>query len=105
MKRRVMRVEWSVFALADRNAIFDYIEADRPQAAITVDDRIQAQVETLVQFPQSGRPGRVEGTREVVIRRTPYVAAYRIAGDTVTILRVLHGARQWPEDMLEEPQE
>jgi toxin ParE1/3/4 len=94
-----MRLEWSIFARADRDAIFDYIEADSPQAAIAVDDRIREQVETLARFPESGRPGRVEGTRELVIHRTPYIAAYRIAGSTVRILRVLHGARQWPCDM------
>ncbi len=100
-----MRVQWSVLAQADRDAIFDYIEADSPQAAITVDNRIQAQIETLAQFSQTGRLGRVEGTRELVILRTPYIAAYRIVGDTLRILRVLHGARQWPEGMSEEPQE
>jgi len=99
-----MRLEWSLFAQADRDAIFDYIEADSLQAAITVDDRIRVQVEGLVQFPESGRPGRIEGTRELVIQRTPYIAAYRITGNTVRILRVLHGAQQWPEDMSEEPQ-
>ena len=99
-----MRLEWSLFAQADRDAIFDYIEADSPQAAITVDDRIQVQVEGLMQFPASGRPGRIEETRELVILRTPYIAAYRIAGNTVRILRVLHGAQQWPEDMSEESQ-
>jgi toxin ParE1/3/4 len=99
-----MRLEWSQFALADRDTIFDYLEADSPQAAIIVDERIREQVEGLAQFPESGRLGRVEGTRELVIQRTPYVAAYRIAGDTVRILRVLHGARQWPEDLPEEPQ-
>lgn len=99
-----MRLEWSLFAQADRDAIFDYIEADSPQAAITVDDRIQVQVEGLMQFPESGRPGRIEETRELVILRTPYIAAYRITGDTVRILRVLHGAQQWPEDMSEESQ-
>jgi addiction module RelE/StbE family toxin len=92
-----MQVEWSIFAQADRDAIFDYIEADSPQAAIAVDDRTRTQVETLAQFPQSGRPGRIKGTRELVIHRTPYIVAYRIAGDTVRILRVLHGARRWPE--------
>lgn len=97
-----MRLEWSIFAQADRDAIFDYIEADSPQAAIIVDDRIRVQVEGLVQFPESGRLGRVEGTRELVIQRTPYIAAYRIAGNTVRILRVLHGAQQWPEEMPEE---
>jgi toxin ParE1/3/4 len=99
-----MRLEWSLFAQADRDAIFDYIEADSPQAAITVDDRIRVQVEGLMQFPESGRPGRIEETRELVILRTPYIAAYRITGDTVRILRVLHGAQQWPEDMSEESQ-
>jgi plasmid stabilization system protein ParE len=49
-----MRLEWSRFAQADRDAIFDYLEADSPQAAITVDDRIREQVEDLVQFPESG---------------------------------------------------
>jgi toxin ParE1/3/4 len=99
-----VRLEWSLFAQADRDAIFDYIEADSPQAAITVDDRIRVQVEGLMQFPESGRPGRIEETRELVILRTPYIAAYRITGDTVRILRVLHGAQQWPEDMSEESQ-
>jgi len=99
-----MRLEWSRLAQADRGAIFDYIEADSPQAAITVDDRIRVQVEGLVRFPESGRPGRVEGTRELVIDRTPYIVAYRVASDTVRILRVLHGAQQWPEDISEEPQ-
>jgi toxin ParE1/3/4 len=98
-----MRLEWSIFAQADRDAIFDYIEADSPQAAVTVDDRIRAQVETLAQFPQSGRPGRVEGTRELVITRTPYIVAYRIHRDAVRILRVLHGARRWPVDVPEVP--
>jgi toxin ParE1/3/4 len=92
-----MRLEWSRLAQADRDAIFDYIEADSPLAAITVDDRIRAQVAGLVRFPESGRPGRVEGTRELVIDRTPYIVAYRIAGSTLRILRVLHGAQQWPE--------
>jgi addiction module RelE/StbE family toxin len=103
-----VRLQWSIFAQTDRNAIFEYIEADSPQAAITVDDRIRAQVSRLARYPQSGRPGRVAGTRELVIHRTPYIAAYRIAGDTVRILRVLHGAQPWPrrrEDMSEEPKE
>jgi toxin ParE1/3/4 len=68
-----VRLEWSVLGQADRNAIFDYIEADSPQAAVKVDERIQEQVEGLLQFPESGRPGRVKGTRELVIDRTPYI--------------------------------
>jgi toxin ParE1/3/4 len=100
-----MRLEWSIFAQADRDAIFDYIEADSPQAAITIDDRIREQAETLIQFPQSGRIGRVEGTRELVVDRTPYIVAYRTMRGTVRILRVLHGARRWPDVLFEEPEE
>ena len=100
-----MRLEWSVFAQADRDAIFDYIEQDSPRAAIAVDDRIRSQVESLAQFPKSGRIGRVEHTRELVIQRTPYIVAYRIAGSTVRILRILHGARRWPEEMSDRPSE
>ena len=47
-----MQLEWSVLAQQDREAIFDYIEADSPQAAIAVDDRIHAQIETLIDFPE-----------------------------------------------------
>ncbi|MGB9203229.1 MAG: type II toxin-antitoxin system RelE/ParE family toxin [Terriglobales bacterium] len=100
-----MRLEWSIFAQADRDAIFDYIEEDNLQAAIAVDNRIREQVAGLAKFPESGRPGRVAGTRELVILRTPYIAVYRIAGNAVRILRVLHGAQQRPEVMSEQPQE
>ena len=74
--------------------------ARRPPS--TVDDRIRAQVAGLARFPERGRLGRVEGTRELVIHRTPYIAAYPIVRDTVRILRVLHGAQQWPEDISDE---
>jgi toxin ParE1/3/4 len=97
-----VRLEWSVFARADRDAMFDTIEADNPRAAIAVDSRIQAQTESLLRFPHSGRPGRIEGTRELIISRTPYIAAYRVAGDSIRILRVLHGAQLWPENLPEE---
>jgi len=91
-----MPLEWSRFARADREAIFDYIEADSPRAAVAVDDRIRQQVEELIKFPAIGRPGRIHGTRELIIQRTPYIAVYRVAGKTVRILRVLHGAQMWP---------
>ena len=94
-----MELEWTVFALDDRNAIFDYIEADSPQAAVVVDDRIEERVERLLQFPEMGRAGRIESTRELVIQNTPYIAAYQILGEVIRVLRVLHGARRWPEEM------
>jgi len=53
-------------------------------------------VEQLSDFPEIGRPGRVAGTRELVIQSTPYIVAYRLRGRSVRILALLHGARRWP---------
>jgi toxin ParE1/3/4 len=93
-----VKLAWSTLSRADRREIYAYIEADNPRAAITIDQRIETAVLRLRDFPESGRIGRVEGTRELVVGRTPYVLAYVIAGDVVRILRVIHGARLWPED-------
>lgn len=93
-----MKIVWSLLAISDREAIFDYIEADSPRAAARIDDQIEAQMDQLPTFPESGRPGRVVGTRELVVQQTPYLAAYQIEGDTVRLLRVLHGAQQWPDE-------
>ena len=94
-----MRLTWSAFALADRDDIFTHIEADSPRAAVAVDEHIAQAVLRLVEFPESGRSGRVPGTRELVIPRTPYIAAYTLTQDRIRILRVLHGARMWPDDL------
>ena len=97
-----MQLEWSLFAYADREAIFDYIEAENPPAAAAVDDAIREQVQRLAEFPEMGRVGRVQGTRELVIQNTPYIVAYRARKGVVRILRVLHGARLWPDEMPKE---
>lgn len=94
-----MKLTWSAFALLDRDTIFTYIEADNPAAAILIDERIVAAARRLLDFPASGRVGRIAGTRELVINGTPYVAAYAINEATVRILRVLHGAQEWPEQL------
>jgi toxin ParE1/3/4 len=91
-----LTIEWSAYSIEDRAAIFVYIEADNPAAAIAIDERIERQVNRLQKFPMLGRLGRVTGTRELVIVRTPYIVAYRIAGRAVIVLRILHGAQQWP---------
>jgi toxin ParE1/3/4 len=92
-----VKLAWSAFALSDRDAIFTFIEADNPTAAIMVDERIVAAARRLIDFPGSGRVGRIAGTRELVINGTPYVAAYVVTESAVRILRVLHGAQEWPE--------
>lgn len=96
-----MRLVWAPFAMADRDQIFSYIEVDNPRAAAEIDERIASAAQRLIRFPESGRPGRVAGTRELVVPRTPYIAIYAMTTDKVRILRVLHGARMWPDDMNE----
>jgi toxin ParE1/3/4 len=56
-------------------------------------------VENLKQFPALGRPGRVAGTRELVISGTHYIVAYRLRGDTVELLLAVHAARKWPSQL------
>ena len=87
-------------ALADLVELRAYIAEDRPQAASAVARRILDAASHLERFPEMGRPGRVAGTRELVVNRTPYLVPYRIREDTIELLRVLHGARKWPERFL-----
>ncbi|MGB1372034.1 MAG: type II toxin-antitoxin system RelE/ParE family toxin [Aequoribacter sp.] len=92
-----MRLRWSRFALEDRDLIFDYLANESPQAAIAVDIEIEQQISLLATFPGSGRIGRVPETRELIINRTPYIAAYKSTADTVIVLRILHSAQVWPD--------
>src|SRR5262249_49356539 len=95
---QAVKLVWSRFALSDRNRIFDHIEAQSPKAAAAVDERIVASTRRLTAFPESGRPGRVAGTRELVVQRTPFVIAYRLTEGSVFVLAVLHGAQLWPDE-------
>lgn len=92
-----MRLEWLPQALNDFDEIIDYIAEDNPVAAIEQGDEIESQVAGLLENRHQGRPGRVKGTRELVIVRTPYIVAYRVKKEAIQILRVFHGARLWPE--------
>ena len=91
-----MRLEWLPQALRDFDEIIEYITEDNPIAAIEQGDEIEKQVAGLLNNRNQGRLGRVKGTRELVIVRTPYVVAYRIKNEAIQILRILHGARLWP---------
>lgn len=92
-----MRLLWSVLARADLEHIHAYIAEDNPRAAVAVLTQIRRAIRgQLGNSPFSGRPGRVEGTRELVVPRLPYIVAYRVKDSTIQILRILHGARKWP---------
>jgi addiction module RelE/StbE family toxin len=73
----------------------DYIAQDNPAAALELDLEFEVKADSLPRNPKLYKPGRMKGTREIVVRPN-YVMVYAIEGDTITILRVLHTARQWP---------
>jgi len=82
-------------ALADRDDIMVHIAQDNPVAAIDLDLEFEAKAENARLRPKLYKAGRVKGTREIVVRPN-YVMIYRITGDVVEVLRVLHAAQQWP---------
>jgi addiction module RelE/StbE family toxin len=91
----MMALFWTPEAQKDRNDIYDFIEADNPAAALTLDELFAKNATRLLEHPGLGRIGRVRGTRELVVHPN-YVVIYDLAGDRVRVLRVIHAARQWP---------
>lgn len=83
---------------SDLVRIVDHIALKNPAAALDMWDEIERQVERLREFPLSGRTGRMQATRELVVAGTPYIVVYVITGD-VELIRVLHGAQRWPPDV------
>ena len=77
--------------------IYERIAADNPAAAARVTLRIRKAVERLSERPAIGRPGRVPNTRELVISGTPYIVPYRVKGDAVQVITILHSAQRWPD--------
>ncbi len=93
-----MNILWSPEAVEDLTSLRSYIAEDDPAAARKVVLHIIHSVQQLLpDNPQMGRPGRVPGTRELVIPKTPFIVPYRLQRNAIQILRVYHGARRWPE--------
>ena len=91
-----MRLRWTEPAASDLTHICDYIKehgsaTTARRVALSIHERVSA----LVKFPERGRIGRKSGTRELVLAGLPYLAVYRILGNAVEILRILHGAQDW----------
>lgn len=92
-----MRVRWLRKALANLDEVADFIAKDSPNAARAMVAEAFRLTDLLADNPDLGRPGRVPGTRELVMTRYPYIIPYRVRGGGVEVLRFFHGARQWPE--------
>jgi toxin ParE1/3/4 len=92
-----MRVRWLRKALRNLDEEATYISADDAVAARLVVTRVLEAVAMLAEQPGLGRPGRVPGTRELIVAKTRYIVPYRVRGATIEILRVFHTSRRLPE--------
>ena len=90
-----MRVVWTPEALQDRVDVWDYIAADNPRAAVRMDELFSDAAARLADHPKLGRPGKIQGTRELVLHES-YRLVYEISGEAVWLLALVHTARQWP---------
>jgi addiction module RelE/StbE family toxin len=91
-----MQLRWSEEAASDLERITNYLFKEAPQHAPELVRAIYKAPSALLTFPNLGRSGKKEDTRELVLSPLPYVIVYRIAGDAIHILRILHGAQKWP---------
>ena len=92
-----MTLRFTSEALADIENIHAYVAIRQtPARAYKVTSLLRVAINRLLAFPSLGRPGRLDGTRELVVTRVPYVVIYIVRGDEVIVQRVLHQRQQWP---------
>ncbi|HEY5056641.1 MAG TPA: type II toxin-antitoxin system RelE/ParE family toxin [Acidobacteriaceae bacterium] len=92
----ILRVIWTKQANSQLDGVYAYVSQDNPEAAEEQLELIGDAVENLADFPELGRIGRRDGTRELVITGTPYIVVYRLRLSSVRVLAVMHGAQRWP---------
>jgi len=89
-------IRWLPNAQASLETELQRVAEEDETAAKRIAAVVKSRIETLEQFPESGRPGRVPGTRELVIAGFPYLLPYRVRGGVVEILRFFHTAQKPP---------
>jgi len=87
---------WSPRAVAHLAALRAHVTRDSPRVAQRIAQILLAAAERLTEFPNLGRPGRIQGTRECVVPGTPYVMPYRVRGERLEVIAVFHGRQKWP---------
>ncbi len=93
-------IEWTEGAVQELDWAREYISvSNSEETARRVVDRILSSVEQLARFPMLGRPGCISGTRELVISKTPFIAAYTVQKTRVVVLAIYHGAQRWPQEL------
>ena len=92
-----MRLRWTRRALKRLDEIGEYISAENQSAARKVVVELASKAELLKEFPETGRIGRVDQTRELVFSNLPYNLVYRITQDEIQIVTIIHTSRKWPK--------
>src|ERR1039457_3998175 len=95
-ERSAMNVVWSLRAIRYLVVIGEYIEKDSDGNAALIAGQILNAIEIIRMQPQMGRPGRLAGTRELVVSGTPYIVPYRVRRERLELLAVFDGRQQWP---------
>jgi toxin ParE1/3/4 len=88
-----MRIRWTAPAAEDLASIHDYLREHHPHLAHTTIVAIHNAIRSLRKFPNRGRNGREEGTRELLLDRLPHIVAYCVKPDAVEILHIWHPAQ------------
>jgi toxin ParE1/3/4 len=91
-----MQLRWTEEAANDLERIADYLLLHAPDRAEELISRVYDAPTALLKFPNRGRPGKKEGTRELILAPLPYIVVYTVRADIVFVVRVLHGAQKWP---------
>jgi len=91
-----MRLRWTAAAADDLERIADYLFEKTPENAAQLIRKICDAPSALKLFPNRGRQGKKQGTRELVIPSLPWILVYQITGDVIYVVRILHGAQDWP---------
>jgi toxin ParE1/3/4 len=88
-----MRIRWTPAAAADLQNLSDYLKDHHPHYQQPTMRKVYAAVQSLKEWPHRGRAGREEGTRELLFPPLPYIAVYRVKGQSIEVLRIYHGAQ------------
>ena len=91
-----MELRWTKEAAADLERIADYLFQHVPDRAAELLRAVYDAPAVLLEFPHRGRPGKKEGTRELVLSPLPYLVVYAVHRDVIFVVPLLHGAQQWP---------
>ena len=89
-----MRIQWTPAAAADLQNLSDYLKDHHPHYRQPTVRKVYAAVQSLKEWPHRGRVGREEGTRELLFPPLPYIAVYRVKGQSIEVLRIYHGAQE-----------